>query len=69
MQTKTIKEELNNIINLLPEEKIIKLFDFAQSLNQKDSANKTNLDSYSLKLQQKALNRIWDSPEEDIYEL
>jgi len=64
------KVELSNILEELPEEKIIDLFNFAKFLGSQYSEKTISaVDKSSLLLQQESLSKIWDSPEEDIYEL
>ena len=67
---KQCKTELIQFINDLPDEKIIVLFDFARFLASQYSKRRVSqVDDDALLLQQQALNRIWDNPEEDLYEL
>ena len=67
---KQCKTELIQLINDLPEEKIIELFAFAKYfVSQYSKKSLSPVDYNSLMLQQKALGKIWDNPEEDIYEL
>ena len=72
MQT-LIKEYKNNMltmINKLPDNKIIELFDYMKILLQQHPyERKTLIDEDSLLMQQKSLNNIWDNKEEDLYEL
>jgi hypothetical protein len=67
---KHCKTELIQLINDLPEEKIMELFDFARFLvSQYAKRGVSQIDDGSLALQQQTLSRIWDNPEEDLYEL
>ncbi|KAA3604682.1 MAG: DUF2281 domain-containing protein [Calditrichaeota bacterium] len=63
------KKDLNKIVDELPEEKIIELVDFAKFLFANYSTKNSQVDKNGLILQQQALKKIWDNPEEDIYEL
>ena len=63
------KTDLTKMIENLPEEKIIELVDFARFHTNQYSKTESAVDKSSLLLQQKALTHIWDSPEENIYEL
>ena len=66
--TKLYEKDLINIFERLPEDKANELLDFARFLVYQYS-KKSGIDKESLLLQQKALSKIWDNPEEDIYEL
>lgn len=62
--------DLTKMLEMLPEDKIVELVDFARFLtNQYSKKAESAIDKSSLLLQQNALNHIWDNPEEDIYEL
>ncbi len=63
------KTDLSKMLENLPEEKIIELVDFAKFLTNQCSETESLVDKCSLLLQQKTLEHIWDSLEEDIYEL
>jgi len=64
------KIKINRIIEGLPEAKIEELLDYATYLNARYSGQtESEVDKGSLILQQEALKKIWDDPEEDIYEL
>lgn len=64
------KTDLTKMLEILPEEKIVELIDFARFLaNQYSKKTESAIDKSSLLLQQNALKHIWDNPEEDIYEL
>ena len=67
---KKYKEELFKVLDQIPENKIIELFDFAQFLmSQSAQSSKSSVDKEFLLLQQKSLSKVWDNPEEDVYEL
>jgi hypothetical protein len=67
---KQCKTELIELINDLPEENIMELFDFARFLvSQYCKKRVSQIDHASLRLQQQALSNIWDNAEEDLYEL
>jgi hypothetical protein len=70
IQTKNNHIELAEIMERLPEEKVVEVVDFAKFLLARywQGAN-SQIDESSLLLQQKAVARIWDDPEEDVYEL
>jgi len=64
------KTELIQFIHNLPDEKIIELFDFARFLVSQYSRRRVSqVYDGALLLQQQALCRIWDNPEEDLYEI
>lgn len=70
MLAKQFKRKLFIMIDILPKEKVIELFDFAKFLtDQYLKKTKSAIDENSLFLQQQSLSKIWDNPEEDIYEL
>ncbi len=70
LKLKQYEMELIEVVNKLPEEKVVELLDFAKFLkNQYPRTSKSQIDESSLLLQQKSLRKIWDAPEEDIYEL
>ncbi len=62
------EKELAGILKDLPDDKAGELLDFARFLVYKYTS-KSQIDKGALLLQQKALNKIWDNPDEDIYEL
>ena len=67
---KHCKTELIQLINDLPEEKVMELFDYARFLvSQYCKRSVSQIDQDSLLLQQQALSKIWDNAEEDLYEL
>jgi hypothetical protein len=67
---KDCKTELLQLINDLPEEKVIELFDYARFLVSEYCRKRVSqIDRDSLLLQQQALSKIWDNAEEDLYEL
>jgi hypothetical protein len=62
--------ELAEILERLPEEKIIEVIDFGRYLLARYARqSNSQLDESALLLQQRALTRIWEDPEEDVYEL
>ena len=64
------KFKIEIIIDQLPEEKVEELFDYAAYLNDRYvKQSKSATSEESLLLQQESLKKIWDNPEEDIYEL
>ncbi len=70
------KLRIDSIIEQLPEEKVEELLDYATFLSSRYSRQmkqpeqaKSGVDEESLMLQQESLKKIWDHPEEDIYEL
>ena len=67
---KQYKKQLSIIFDNLPIKKVIELFDFAQFLNEQYLKEKNSaLNKNSLLIQQQSLRKIWDSSEEDVYEL
>ncbi len=67
---KQYKKQLSIIFDNLPTKKVIELFDFAQFLNEQYlKEKKSALNKNSLLIQPKSLRKIWDSSEEDVYEL
>lgn len=70
LKMEKFQTDLTKMLEILPEEKIIELIDFAKFLtNQYAEKTESVIDKSSLLLQQRALSRIWDNPEEDTYEL
>lgn len=68
--TKQYTEELSSIIENLPKEKVCEIINFAKFLIYQDSPQRSSaVDENALFLQQQALNKIWNDPQEDIYEL
>jgi hypothetical protein len=64
------KSKIDHIIDRLPESKVGELLDYAAYLSLKYTDRvESGVDEESLMLQQESLKRIWDHPEEDIYEL
>jgi hypothetical protein len=62
--------ELAEILQQLPEEKVAELIDFAKFLlTRYVQKSNSQIDESALLLQQKALAKIWNDPEEDVYEL
>ena len=67
---KQYKKQLSMILDNLPIKKVIELFDFAQFLNEQYlKGEKSAINKNSLLVQQQSLRKIWDSSEEDVYEL
>jgi len=67
---KQYKKQLSIIFDNLPIIKVIELFDFAQFLNEQYlKEKKSALNNNSLLIQQQSLRKIWNSSEEDVYEL
>ena len=67
---KQYKKQLSIILDNLPIKKVIELFDFAQFLNEQYlKGKKSAINKNSLLIQQQSLRKIWDSSEEDVYEL
>ena len=67
---KEYKTILSNVLDHLPKDKIMELYDFAIFLkNQYGLSSTSSTDKGSLLLQQKSLSKIWDNQEEDVYEL
>jgi hypothetical protein len=76
LPVKEYKLKIDNIIEQLPEEKVEELLDYATYLSYRYSRQmkqpdqiKSAVSKESLILQQESLKKIWDNPEEDIYEL
>ncbi len=68
--TRQYERELTSILENLPTDKVGELLDFARFLaNQYSKTSPSGVDKGALLLQQKTLNKIWDNPEEDLYEL
>ena len=63
------KIKIDSIIDRLPEAKVEELLDYAAYLGSIYSYPQEKGAEDSLLLQQEALKKIWDHPEEDIYEL
>lgn len=67
------KIRLDRIIDQLPTQKVEELLDYATFLSARYSGRfqpeESAVDDDTLMLQQESLKRIWDHPEEDIYEL
>ena len=70
------KLRIDSIIERLPNQKVEELLDYATFLIDRYSREekgpeqtKSAVDEESLMLQQESLKKIWDHPEEDIYEL
>jgi len=70
LKLKQYEKELIKVVDKLPEDKVIEVIDFAKFLkSQNPGTSKSQIDESSLILQQRSLGKIWDSPEEDIYDL
>ena len=70
LKLRQYEKELIKVVDKLPEDKVIEVIDFARFLkSQHSSTYKSQIDESSLLLQQRSLGKIWDSPEEDIYDL
>lgn len=67
--TNQYRNELLHLLDFLPENKLVELCDFAKFLAYQYPAADTQIDDASLRLQENTLKRIWENPEEDIYEL
>ncbi len=68
--SKRYETELIKVLDKLPEEKVIELIDFGKFLlSQYPDKSKSQIDEGSLLLQQKSLSKIWDDPEENVYDL
>ncbi len=68
--SKRYETELIKVLDKLPEEKAIELIDFGKFLlSQYPGTSKSQIDESSLLLQQKSLSKIWDDPEENVYDL
>ena len=64
------KAGVSKILERLPKAKVVELFNFAKFLRSQYSEKSTLwIDEGPLLLQQKSLSKIWDNPEEDVYEL
>jgi hypothetical protein len=69
-QLKKSEMELIKVVDKLPEDKVLELIDFAKFLkSQYIGTSRSQIDKSSLLLQQTSLSKIWDNPEEDIYDL
>jgi hypothetical protein len=70
LKQKQYERELIKVIDKLPEDKVLEVIDFAKFLeSQHSDTSKSQIDESSLLVQQRSLGKIWDSPEEDIYDL
>lgn len=70
------KLRIDSIIERLPNQKVEELLDYATFSSSRYSREEKRpeqtqsaVDEESLMLQQESLKKIWDHPEEDIYEL
>ena len=62
-------KEIIEVLQQLPDSKIEEVLDFVEYLQNKSERERSGIDKSSLQLQQQSLKKIWDSPEEDLYEL
>jgi len=62
-------KEIIEVLRQLPDSKIEEVLDFVEYLQNKSERERSGKDKPSLQLQQQSLIKIWDSPEEDLYEL
>jgi len=62
-------KEIIEVLRKLPDSKIEEVLDFVEYLQNKSERERSGIDKSSLQLQQQSLKKIWDSPEEDLYEL
>jgi len=70
LKLRQYEKELIKVVDKLPDDKVIEVIDFAKFLrSQHPGKSKSQIDENSLLLQQRSLGKIWDSPEEDIYDL
>lgn len=67
--TKQFMNEFLHLVDILPDNKIVELYDFARFLAYEYPKKDTQIDEASLRVQEMALKNIWEDPEEDIYEL
>ena len=65
--SRKFQKKLSSIVEKLPDEKVLEVIDFANFLVYKSS--RSAIDEGALLIQQESLKKIWDNPEEDIYEL
>ena len=63
------KGEILELLEQLPDSKMEEVLDFIEYLKLKGEETSSGVDESSLRFQQKSLKKIWDSPEEDLYEL
>ncbi len=63
------KVEILELLEQLPDSKMEEVLDFVEYLKIKDEGTSSGIDESSLRLQGKSLRKIWNSPEEDLYEL
>jgi len=64
------KAELVEMLEQLPDEIIAEVIDFGKYLtSQYPQKSGSQIDERALLLQQNALSKIWDDPEENVYEL
>ena len=66
--TKQFMNEFLHFLDILPDNKIVELYDFARFLAYEYPNKDTQIDEASLRVQEMALKNIWGDPEEDIYE-
>jgi len=63
------KEKILEALKDLPESELEEVLDFVKFLQAKEASTSSGVDLSSLRLQQKSLETIWASPDEDLYEL
>lgn len=69
VHTKQLRNEFLHFLDILPDNKIVQLYDFARFLAYQYPMKDTQIDEASLRVQEMALKNIWEDPEEDVYEL
>ena len=62
------REEILEALKDLPESELEEILDFVKFLQKKESTS-SGLSLSSLRLQQKGLEKIWGSPDENLYVL
>lgn len=62
----TAKEVLHNEIDKLPENIVCEVIDFVQFLKLKNE--NSSLTGHFLDLSQSSFNKVWNNPEDDIYD-
>jgi len=63
------REKILEALKDLPESELEEVLDFVKFLQAKEESISSGVDLSSLRLQQKSLEKIWGSPDEDLYEL
>lgn len=67
--TDEYKNSMLTMINKLPDNKIIDLFDYMKFLLHKYPDERNNsIEEDTLLMQQESLSKIWNNKEEDLYE-